>query len=141
MDIGHLTVETDPAFEDIRFLEARLYEYNVQQTGVDDGQWLAIFVRDDQQTIRAGVEGWTWCGSCYLRTVWVHQDFRGQGVGTQLLQAAEQEARARGCQQIVLGSFSFQAPGFYQRVGFEVVAILEDQPRGHQHYSLRKRLT
>ena len=59
MDIGHLSLETDPAFEDIRFLEDRLYEYNVQQTGVDDGQWLALFVRDDQQTIRAGVEGWT----------------------------------------------------------------------------------
>ena len=44
MDIGHLTVETDSAFEDIRFLEDQLYAYNVQQTGVDNGQWLAIFV-------------------------------------------------------------------------------------------------
>lgn len=141
MAIGPLTVETASTFADVRFLEDRLYEYNVQQTGVDDGQWLAIFLRDDQQTIRAGVEGWTWCGSCYLRHVWVHEDLRRQGVGTQLMQAVEQEARARGCQQIVLESFSFQAPGFYQRLGFAVVAVLEDHPRHHRNYYLRKRLS
>lgn len=140
-NLNVLVAETEPAFADVRFLEDRLYEYNVEQTGVDDGQWLALFVRDDQQTIRAGVEGWTWCSSCYIRTVWIHQDFRGQGVGTKLLRAAEQEARTRGCHQIVLSSFSFQAPGFYQKLGFEVVAVLEDHPRGHRSYCLCKRLT
>jgi GNAT superfamily N-acetyltransferase len=141
MPLDTLVVETEPAFADVRFLEDRLYEYNVQQTGVDNGQWLAIFIRDAQQTIRAGAEGWTWCGSCYLRTVWVHPDLRGQGVGTKLLHAAEQEARLRGCHQIVLSSFSFQAPGFYQKLGFEVMMILEDHPYGHRSYHLRKRLT
>ena len=140
MNIESLTVETEPAMENVRFLEDRLYDYNVEQTGVDDGQWLAIFVRDNQQTIRAGIEGWTWGGSCYIRSVWVHQDLRGQGVGSKLLQTAEQEARNRGCQQIVLATFSFQAPGFYQKLGFGTFAVLEDHPRGHQHYYLRKRL-
>ena len=41
--------------------------------GVDGGQWLAIFLRDDQQTIQAGLKGWTWCGSCYIQAVWVHE--------------------------------------------------------------------
>ncbi len=141
MQPAHLAVEKDPDPADVRFLEERLYAYNVEQTGVDDGQWLAIFVRDAQQTIQAGVEGWTWCGSCYLRTVWVHKDRRGRGLGTQLLQAAEREARARGCQQIVLASFSFQAPQFYQKLGYEVWGILEDHPRGYQHVCLRKRFT
>jgi GNAT superfamily N-acetyltransferase len=98
MDTKHFNLEADPTFADVRFLEDRLYEYNVEKTGADDGQWLAIFLRDAQQTIYAGLEGWTWCGSCYIRTVWVHQDWRGQGIGTKLLQAAEQEARRRGCQ-------------------------------------------
>jgi hypothetical protein len=59
INLDHLVVETSPALEDVRFLEDRLYDYNVEQTGVGDGQWLAIFVRDHQQTIRAGAEGWT----------------------------------------------------------------------------------
>ena len=138
MNIDHFVIESHPAVTDVQFLEDRLYEYNVEQTGVDDGQWLAIFVRDAQQVIQAGLEGWTWCGSCYIRTVWVHQDLRGQGLGTQLLQAAEQEARARGCQQMVLASYNFQAPAFYQKLGFAVCATVDDHPRGHQEYYLRK---
>ena len=81
MDTEHFSIETDPTFEDVRFLEDRLYEYNVEKTGADDGQWLAIFLRDAQQTIYAGLEGWTWCDSCHIRTVWVHKDLRGQGIG------------------------------------------------------------
>ena len=138
MDIPSLIIESHPALEDVRFLEDRLYEYGVEQTGVDDGQWLAIFLRDDQQTIQAGLKGWTWCGSCYIQTVWVHKDLRGQGVGTTLLHAAEQAACARGCDHMVLGSFSFQAPGFYQQLDYEVFAVLEDHPRHHRHYALHK---
>jgi GNAT superfamily N-acetyltransferase len=138
MDTTHLRIETNPTVEDVRFLEDRLYDYGVEQTGVDDGQWLAIFLRNDQQTIQAGLKGWTWCGSCYIQTVWVHHTLRGQGIGTQLLQAAEQEARRRGCQQMILTSYSFQAPGFYQRLGFEVFAVLDEHPRGHRDYYLHK---
>ena len=140
MDTNNLVVEINPAREDVRFLEDRLYEYNVEQTGVDDGQWLAIFVRDNHRVIQAGIEGWTWCGTSYIRSLWVHKDWRGQGLGTQLLRAAEQEARTRGCQQIVLDSFSFQAAGFYQKLGYEVFAVLEEHPRHHRNYYLRKRL-
>jgi len=138
MDTTHVRIETHPTVEDVRFLEDRLYDYGVEQTGVDDGQWLAIFLRDDQQTIQAGLKGWTWCGSCYIQTVWVHHTLRGQGIGTQLLQAAEQEARRRGCQQMILTSYSFQAPGFYQKLGFEVFAVLDEHPRGHRDYYLHK---
>jgi hypothetical protein len=51
MDTEHLSIEANPTFADVRFLEDRLYEYNVEKTGADDGQWLAIFLRDAQQTI------------------------------------------------------------------------------------------
>jgi GNAT superfamily N-acetyltransferase len=138
MDRRDLVVESHPAVADVRFLEDRLYEHNVAQTGVDDGQWLAIFVRDDQQQICAGLEGWTWCGSCLIRHVWVHEALRGQGYGTRLMRAAEQEAAARGCSHMVLESYNFQAPAFYQRLGYEVFAVLEEHPHQHRNYYLHK---
>jgi ribosomal protein S18 acetylase RimI-like enzyme len=77
----------------------------------------------------------------YISALWVDERLRGHGVGTQLLQAAEQAARARGCQHMSLDSYNFQAPGFYQKHGYEVFAVLEDHPRHHRNYYLRKRLT
>jgi ribosomal protein S18 acetylase RimI-like enzyme len=134
-------IEVEPAPTDIRSLEDRLYEYNVEQTGTDDGKWLSIFVRDDTGAVVAGLHGWTWCGSCRIQTLWVHKDLRRQHYGTNLLRAAEQEARARGCQQILLDTFSFQAPLFYRKLGYEVIDVVEAYPRSpHSSYHLRKAL-
>jgi ribosomal protein S18 acetylase RimI-like enzyme len=72
--------------------------------------------------------------------IWVEESQRHCGLGTKLFRAAEQEARRRGCTQIVLTTFSFQAPAFYERNGFEVVATIENHPRGHKNFLMRKRL-
>jgi GNAT superfamily N-acetyltransferase len=134
-----IEVEAHPTPHDGEFLDDRLYAYNVEQTGYDDGKLLTLWVKNLAGERLAGLHGWTWGGSCYIRDLWVHQDLRGQGYGTRLLQAAEQEARIRGCHQVVLDSYSFEAPGFYQKHGYEVFAILEDHPRQHRNYYLRKR--
>ena len=139
METFQILVEPEPA--DVRFLEDRLYDYNVEQTGADDGKRLSIFVRDDAGAIVAGLHGWTWCGACRVQTVWVHKTLRHHGYGRALLAAAEQEARGRGCEQILLDTFSFQAPLFYQQLGYEVIDVVESYPRRpHSLYHLRKAL-
>ena len=140
MNLDHLIVESEPAPGDLEYLDDQLYDFNVQQTGVDDGKRLTIFVRDARQTIYAGIDAWTWGGSGEIRSLWVHPSLRGQGVGRKLMQAAEAEARARGCAQLLLGTFSFQAPDFYQSLGYEVLATLPDHPQGHQLHFLYKQL-
>lgn len=132
--------ETEPRPEDIRFLEDRLYDYNVERTGLGDGQWLTIFVRDGEGTIVAGLHGWTWGGGARVQTLWVHSDLRGHGYGARLLAAAEQEARARGCNRILLDTFSFQAPLFYQRYGYEIIGVDDHTLVEHKLYHLKKHL-
>ena len=140
METERLIVETHPDPKDVVFLEDRINEFNLATTGIDFGGLLAIFVRDAQDAIIAGVYGWTWGGCCEIRTLWVHEDFRGRGYGSALLGAAEREAARCGCDQLILDTHSFQAPRFYRKLDYEVIGVIEGYPRGYQKLFLRKRL-
>lgn len=140
MSTTEFVIHSDPALNEVQYLEDRLYEFNSRVTGITDGAWLAIFVRDERDQIVAGICGNTWGGCCEIRQFWVEESRRKQGLGTRLFEAAEREARQRGCTQILLMTFSFQAPEFYARHGFEVLAVVDDHPCGHRNLLLRKRL-
>lgn len=140
MNPADLIVENKPSPQDLQFLEDQINAYNMAQTGYYDFQWLTLFVRDEAQRILAGLSGFTWGESCRIQTVWVHEALRGQGYGQALLAKAEDEARARGCHVIVLESHSFQAPAFYQKLGYQVVGVQQDYPVGHSQTFLQKRL-
>ena len=138
MNLNHVMTKSIPSSEELEFLEDRLYEFNRAQTGRDDGQLFAFLVRDDQQEIVAGLSGWIWADACEIQTLWVHPSWRGQGYGRNLLESAEQEAKARGCKVILISSYSFQAPGFYQKYGYQLAGQLDDFPPGHQFCYLIK---
>jgi GNAT superfamily N-acetyltransferase len=114
------------------FLADRIYEFNAAVTGYADGRLLAGCIRDDAGGIIAGFHGHTWGGCCELAHVWVHERHRGRGLGTLLLRSAEAEAVERGCSQVVLATHNFQAPGFYERMGYERKCIVEGRPK---HYA------
>jgi GNAT superfamily N-acetyltransferase len=109
MSAGEMTLSA-PTPEDVQYLEDRLYEHNSGVTGIADGQLLAFLSRDESGRIIAGICGNTWGGGCEIRQFWVEQSHRHRGLGTLLFQAAESEARRRGCSQMLLMTFSFQAP-------------------------------
>ena len=134
-DITLTPVDATP--DELQYLEERIYEFNSKVTEIDDGEQLALFVRERDQIV-AGICGNTWGGTCELRQFWVEESQRHRGLGTKLFDAAEREARRRGCTQIVLMTFSFQAPVFYERCGFELVATIDNHPRGHNNLLMRK---
>ena len=123
-----LVVEDDPRLEEVAALDDRLYRYNAAATGHDDGRWLAIFVRDETGTVVAGLHGWTWGGTGFIRTLWVREDLRRHGLGARLVARAEHEAVRRGCRVMHLDTHDYQAPGFYRRLGYEEIGTLPGWP-------------
>ena len=114
--------------------------FNVAVTGDAYYSPLAIFLRDERDAVLGGVLGHVWGGWLDLSILWVAEPFRGQGYGAKLLRAAEDEARMQECHGVFLTTFSFQAPGFYEKVGYEVVADIPDYPKGHSYHVLKKML-
>jgi predicted N-acetyltransferase YhbS len=71
----------------------------------------------------------------------VRADHRGCGLGTRLLAAAEEELRSRDCDKVALTTYSFQAPSFYIRAGYEECGRTPAFPHGHDLIHLVKQLT
>jgi GNAT superfamily N-acetyltransferase len=115
------------------FLVERIYEFNSNATGYFDGRLLGATVQNDSGEVIAGCSGHTWGGCAEISHLWVSEQHRGRGLGKTLLHAAEAEATRRGCTQVVLTTHSFQAPGFYRRLGYERKYAIEGRPKGHSN--------
>jgi GNAT superfamily N-acetyltransferase len=126
-------------------LDARLGEeltrYNEAVSGVLDQRELTVQVRDPHGDLVGGLSGWTWGTCAGVGMFWIREDARGSGLGSRILAAAESEAVARGCEQMVLSSFTFQAPDFYRRHGYVETGRTEGLPvRGMADVHFRKDL-
>jgi GNAT superfamily N-acetyltransferase len=81
---------------------------------------LACFAHSPDGTVLGGAVGRTWGICCELQQLWVEQEHRRQGLGAALIRQFEAAAQARGCKTAYLETFSFQAPGLYRSMGYEV---------------------
>jgi GNAT superfamily N-acetyltransferase len=134
-----LAVEDNPVEADVEVLPNGLEAFN-ERRWPRHPPWLqlAVFIRNEGEVV-AGLAGETYCGWLFIRYLWVSEDLRGCGVGRELMAQAEARARDRGCHSAWLDTFSFQAPGFYQKLGYEEFGRL-DYPPDHQRHFLKKRL-
>ena len=122
------------------FLVERIYEFNAHATGYSDGRLLGGRLRSESGDVIAAFNGHTWGGCCVVAHLWVHESQRGRGLGRALLHAAEAEAMRRGCEQVVVATHTFQAPGFYERLGYGMQAVIRGQPKGHANVIYVKRV-
>ena len=113
-------------------LSGELDAYNTAASGVEDQREFTVRAEDADGHLLAGLSGWTWGTCAGVAMIWVREDHRRGGLGRQLLAAAEQVARERGCTRLTVSSFTFQAPAFYERYGFVETGRTEGLPvEGH----------
>jgi GNAT superfamily N-acetyltransferase len=122
-------------------LDEEISAFNAAASGHDDARMLSVAVRGGGGDLRAGLYGWTWGGCGYVDLLWVRDDERGAGLGASLLTAAEAEIRSRGCDRVALSTHTFQAPGFYDRLGYTECGRTPGYPHGHDDIHLVKDLT
>jgi GNAT superfamily N-acetyltransferase len=131
---------TNPA-EVIQQLEEKIYEYNSAEINQHNGLLFSMVVKNENKEIIAGIGGWSWAGVCEITQLWVDERMRNKGLGKMLLDAAESEAKEKGCSTVLVKSYSFQAPSFYERHGYKIEHVVKDFPHGYNYYTLTKGMT
>ncbi|WP_405907223.1 MULTISPECIES: GNAT family N-acetyltransferase [unclassified Streptomyces] len=123
-------------------LSQGLDEVNFPATGTtaaDQGA-LSVKVVDSVGELIGGLSAWTWGGLLGIEMLWIREESRGDGWGSKLLLAAEEEARRRGCDRACVSSFTFQAPAFYQRHGYVETGRTLGIPGGAEDVHMYKKL-
>ena len=109
--------------------------YNRSKREVAESEPLYLYVEDEYGEIMAGLVAETFGNWLEIEYLFVKEDLRGQGIGSQLLHQAESEAKMRNCRFAFVNTYQFQAPAFYQKQGYKEVFILKDYPyTGQRHY-------
>ena len=89
----------------------------------------------------AGIVGFCRGDSAEVDILWVTPDYRGTGLGRALLKRVEDLARAHGARRLILDTFTFQAPRFYEALGYHCYARLEPLVNGYGRYYYSKDLS
>jgi GNAT superfamily N-acetyltransferase len=134
-------VQGTNADELIQRIRQELARFNEMKTG--DRHWspLVLSLTDANAQIIGGLVGELFWNALHVELLWVADAHRRRGYGRRLMEKAEGEARARGANLVYLNTFSFQAPAFYERLGYEQFGELADTPKGAKRMWYVKQLT
>ncbi|MDP2560242.1 GNAT family N-acetyltransferase [Psychrobium sp. 1_MG-2023] len=139
-----IEVTTSPQTSDLKTISEGIQRYN-QRFLADDVVFepdtrFAVFAKDNQGVVVGGIRATAFWNYCIIELLWLSEDVRGQGVGVDLMVAAEAFARDNGFSHVRTETLSFQAKPFYEKMGYSVFGELVDHPKGHTTYCLVKAL-
>ena len=117
-----------------------LLQYNLERLEDKSPKDLGVYARDEAGNIVAGLIGNTHGNWLTVKFLWVSVSLRGKNIGSEILIQAEETAKERGCKYAFLDTFSFQAPLFYQKHGYQEVFALEEYPLTGKRYYFTKNL-
>jgi predicted N-acetyltransferase YhbS len=118
-----------------------LLAHNLANGGDDALETFALLLRaPDSNEVIGGLYGKISYRWLLIDLVSVPESMRGQGIGERLMRMAEEVAQKKNCTGIWLETFSFQAPGFYQKLGYTEFGRLADYPPGHTRFYFQKSL-
>jgi GNAT superfamily N-acetyltransferase len=107
----------------------QLLAYNASQAGPLNHQQVVLTARGRDQAMVGGLVGAHYWNGMFIDLLWIHDAHRGQGIGSALMKRVEADTKARGGELLFLNTFSFQAPGFYEKLGYKAFGTLEGMPR------------
>lgn len=119
---------------------AALLRYNAGRAGPLGFANFTLSVREDDDALLGGLVAMQYWNAMQIELLWVREDLRGRGIGTELMNRAEAVLRNRNGEMIFLSTWSFQAPAFYEKLGYSSFGTLQGVPPGGSRIWYCKRL-
>lgn len=88
---------------------------------------VSVVIKDDQGAVFGALNAFTAFADIYVDDIWIETPYRRKGFGKKLLQALEERFKGKGFNNINLVTNAFQAPGFYEKCGFQVEFVRENK--------------
>jgi ribosomal protein S18 acetylase RimI-like enzyme len=123
-----------------RRVRTGLIAHNASKAGQPDYRRLVLSARDAKGRMVGGLTGDLYWNALYVELLWLEEGVRQGGLGRRLMLDAERRARRARKDLIFLSTYSFQAPGFYRKLGFRIFGRIRDYPRGATRFFLVKDL-
>lgn len=139
LDLQYSTHET-PQPEAAAVVDNGIGTFNDAAAPLHEVRGLFVFARAADGAVLGGAIGRTWGQNCELQQLWVTEELRRRGLGRELLRHFEAETRRRACTLIYLETWSFQAPRFYEKLGYRGVLELAGFGPGLVKYTMHKHL-
>ncbi len=134
-----LDLDCNPTLSDIDVLQKGINQFNNKQLGESPKEF-CIYLRDDSNVIQGGLFAVSFSESIHIVLMWLDENLRGKGYGSELIKAAELEGIKRGCSYSFVDTFSFQAEGFYQKHGYQPIGTINTALFNHYRIFLKKEL-
>ncbi len=122
------------------FISESLRVYIEERFGAAEKKPFVAVLRSQTQEILGGLKGFSHWHWLYISQLWVKENVRSNGLGKDLLEAVEAEARARGDRGLYVDTFEAKTRDFYLKNGFREIGAIEDFPAGTSRYFLEKHL-
>lgn len=109
---------------------ARILGYNARRVGPLNDSKYVLTVRSNAGDLAGGLVAVQFWNGMFVDLLWVDENLRHRGIGTRLMRQAEEDLVERGGEVIFLSTWSFQAPAFYEKLGYSAFGKLEGMPPG-----------
>jgi len=140
MESFRIEPQLDPTDVDVAAIDRGLHSYNQRAADFASIRRFACYAKSSEGNLVGGALARWWGTACELQQIWVDEALRRRGIGALLMQGVEILAIECECRLLYLDTFTFQAPQFYYRLGYETACRLDGFPDGVSKFILRKAL-
>lgn len=125
------TISGEPNPQDKQLMSEGMLKHHASQGHPRKTNTFSILLKDSNGILKGVVVASILWNGMHIDTLWVDVTIRNQKWGSKLMKLVEKEGRSRGATVAYTDTFTWQAPGFYEKMGYSLYGKIDNFPPGN----------